>query len=171
MDKFFALLLHDPILLAASIVFLSTVAILIWAIAAWRNNELLGPLPSDEEESPAQDEQDEEEELENSGILEARLHEVSDQLCSISNRLAEMEKKAAEKKSFEPAQQTATPGSPLPANEIERLIKRLESKIEALATEKSQIPSDSITRLESRLEGIHRLLILLTEGEGNPGDK
>lgn len=169
MDRFITYLFQDPILLITALVFLVTVAILIWALNTWRNADPMS------ESISAQDEEDEEpldEESESSGLVEARLQEVSRQLGEISNRLADMEKKVSEQKTFDrTVQTTAQPGvAPAPAD-IERLVKRLESKIETLSNEKSQLPSDSIVRLESRLEGIHRLLILLTEGNENATGK
>jgi len=169
MDRFIDSLFHDPILLVASIVFMATIGILVWAINAWRNDGLIANASlSDDEEQPALDTPSE-----STGLLDARLHEISNQLGDISARIHALETRVQERREFDKTQNIPAAGTSTATSsvEVERIAKRLESKIEALSLEKSQISSDSITRVESRLEGIHKLLVLLTEGDGSSAQK
>jgi hypothetical protein len=169
MDRFFDALFHDPILFTTALVLLATIGILIWALSVWRKTGFDASDPQDEADDGAAPLH--EEQPETAGLAEARLQEILNELGSIGTRMQALEKKVSEPKPFDQTIPVPAAAAGPSSVEIERLIKRLESKIEALSVEKSQLPSDSLTRIETRLEGIHRLLILLTESGGSSPEK
>lgn len=123
MTSFFKVLFQDPILLAAALVLVSAVLVLLWALNSMKKLQESSFEPPREEKKeapmPAIPEN------ENTGLFEARLHEISNQLAIISQRLSELEKR---------------PG-PAASINIDNMTSRIESKI----------------------EGIHKLLVLLTD--------
>jgi len=47
--------------------------------------------------------------------------------------------------------------------EMEKFIQRIEKRLELLSSDKGQAPPDSLSKLEAKIEGIHKLLIVLTD--------
>jgi tetrahydromethanopterin S-methyltransferase subunit G len=159
MDKFLNIFFQDPILLAAGIVVLVTIGILIWATQALRKPlstaEMLAESGEDTPVIPAG----------NSGLFEARFQEITNQLAEISRRLGELETNTRKN----PLDQTL-PALPL-NNEIQKSLQQIEQKIETLSSEKPKPHGDEFSRLEAKLEGIHRLLIFLTDSGGSSDPK
>jgi hypothetical protein len=156
MNSFFDLLFHDPVMLAAAVVLAGTIAILLWAFKTL-NETAIAP-----DEAPYEDISTQEQihDDENSGLTEARLQAIVNQLNDISQRLTDIEKIL---KTTKPSDQTF-PMLTTPAK-IDETLKRFETKIDALAAVKTGsggAPVD-ISALETKLEGIHKLLIYLTD--------
>jgi hypothetical protein len=157
MNNFFDMFLRDPVMLAAGAVLAGAAVMLLWALKAL-NDGSTAP-----EEVPYEDiPQEQPRSNENSGLTEARLQAIVNQLNDISQTLSAMEKAS---KSAKSSDQTM-PLMLTPAK-IEEHFKRLESKIDAMTTVKvgasAPQPQVDLTALETKLEGIHKLLIYLTD--------
>jgi len=155
MNNFFDIFLHDPVMLAGGAVFAGTIIILLWALKT-----LNEPSAAPEEVAYEDIPQENSRENENSGLTEARLQAIVNQLNDISQRLTNIEKTIA---AVKPSDQTI-PMLMAPAK-IDEAIKRLEAKLDAISTVKlvpSGQPTD-ISALEAKLDGIHKLLIYLTD--------
>ncbi|MHB9154820.1 MAG: hypothetical protein ACYC5N_03895 [Endomicrobiales bacterium] len=144
---------QDPLLMAGAAVLAVTFGILLWALSSLHHQKEqayeLPPEGEDGKETAAG---------ESAGLAEARLQEIINQLALISQRLADLEK--ASKSS--PLHDQTIPSLPVPP-EIEKTLRKIEARLESIAAEKPQDPNDGAGRLEAKLEGIHRLLILLTD--------
>ncbi|OGS19571.1 MAG: hypothetical protein A2219_04510 [Elusimicrobia bacterium RIFOXYA2_FULL_50_26] len=163
MDTFFSLLFSDPILLAAAAFIIITIAILVFALGKLR---MAQPAQALEEfaATPAQDQFNAEPEYrpaETSGVGEAHFQEIARQLADINSKLALIEN----------ALQQKTPGAQQQPdmNAITETIRaEMEKSLSANSmADKTISLSDPMGRLEGKLEGIHKLLILLTDS-GNP---
>lgn len=167
MDTFISLIFKDSILFVATLVVTATAVILAWALKTLKEQK------DDSFEITDDDMPQPEQQPESSGLFEARLQEINTQLAEISLRLAELDKSIKEN-APKPLDQTL-PGLNLvtPAM-LEKFIQRVEARLEVIAAEHTAAPAssiapdahDAITRLEAKLEGIHRLLILLTDSGG-----
>jgi DNA repair exonuclease SbcCD ATPase subunit len=166
MTNFFDLLLRDPILLAAGLIVLVTLAILAWALRAWQN---LSSVETTEDELLDADESHPVSEPEGAGLTEARLQEMASQLAEvqqrmaslteINQRLAAIEKLLQEKQG--PVQAVELPSF---SAELEKLEQHLDDQLQKNThVDRTQESLDAITRLEAKMEGIHRLLIHLTD--------
>ena len=167
MDTFLSLLFSDPILLAAAVFITITIAILAFALGKLRTSapaqafdEFAAP-PAEGEFSAAPEYHP----AEASGVGEAHFQEIARQLADINAKLALV--KSALKQRIPPAQ-------PQPdANALVETIRaEIEKAFEAAGSKNSLADktislSDPIGRLEGKLEGIHKLLILLTDS-GSP---
>ena len=149
MFKFLNLTLHDPILLVTTLVMAAAVVILAWSLREYfglsnRKRSDSRRTEQENEASPAaQNPQHYQHENENIILMEAHLREMSNQLAEIGRRLLNVEKIMNQKKA---AEQTI-PGL-FNNTEMDKYIQRLEAKI----------------------EGIHKLLIILTDS-GNTEQK
>jgi len=171
MSKFFSLTLHDPILIVIALIIGATGVILVWALPEYfglpKRNRSESRRPEQENEAPpaANNPQHSQRENENIILMEAHLREMSNQLSEIGRRLLNVEKIMNQKKA---AEQT------VPAlfnnTEMEKFIQRIESRLELLSSDKSQNNSETISKLESKIDGIHKLLIILTDS-GNTDQK
>jgi hypothetical protein len=134
-------LLADPIVLVAAFIAVAAIAILVWAALNWKK---LNMTHSENDELSSYDEINAAEpqpsrNMESSGVFEAQLQEITGQLSEISSRLCTMEKNV-----------------PPPAD--------------ADKTMTLSIPPDiniKLQNIEARLDGIHKLLIILTDS-GEP---
>ena len=161
MNNFFDIFMRDPVMLAAGVVLAGTVVILLWALKSLNEGpaapEEIPYEDMDQPETPPHHHHDE-----NAGLTEARLQAIVNQLNDISQRLTDIEKSI---KNAKPYDQTM-PMMVTPAK-LEETFKRLEAKIEAITTVKpgneSTAPAQDLTAIETKLEGIHKLLIFLTD--------
>ena len=157
MNNFFDTFLRDPVMLAAGAVLAGAVVMLLWAIRSLNEGEVAP------EETPYEDIPQEQPHFhENAGLTEARLQAIVNQLNDISQCLSAIEKAS---KNAKPSEQTI-PLMLTPAK-IEEHFKRLESKIDAMTTIKvgnsAPQPQVDLSALETKLDGIHKLLIYLTD--------
>lgn len=162
MFKFIDLMFHDPILLITTLVMLAAVVILAWAVkefSGYGKRKLASDPRHAASASSGDGTAPVSQESESYIILEARLREMNNQLSDISRRIAGLEKTLSQRKT---ADQTAAlqPGSA----ELEKFIQRIESRLELLSSDRSQINGDVIGKIEAKIEGIHKLLIVLTDG-------
>lgn len=170
MFKFISLTAHDPILLVTTLVLIAALVILAWSLREYFGLTKRKPMEPRrhtrdmENPEPAEPEPPARQENENFILMEAHLREMSTQLAEIGRRLANLEKTVSQKKA---ADQT------IPAMfnnaEMEKFIQRIESRLELLSSDKpqgAQGAPDAVAKLEAKIEGIHKLLILLTDGGG-----
>ena len=149
MFKFLNLTLHDPILLVTTLVMAAAAVILAWSLREYlglsnrKRSDSRRPEQENEPSPAVQNPQHSQQENENIILMEAHLREMSNQLSEIGRRLLGVEKTINQKKAAEQA---------IPAlfnnTEMEKYIQRVEAKI----------------------EGIHKLLIILTDS-GNTEQK
>ena len=158
MNIFFDVLLKDPVMLAAGIVLIGTVGIALWALKSLNEGSGAPEETTEYEDITQQNEQINHDE--NAGLTEARLQAIVNQLNDINQRLSDIEKAI---KNTKPSDQTI-PLLLTPAK-IDETFKRLESKIDAMSSVKiaPQTATTDISALETKLEGIHKLLIYLTD--------
>ncbi len=157
MNTFLNVFFKDPVMLAAGIVLAGTVGIALWALKSL-NEGSSAPEEISYEDIPQDDEDTSH--VDNSGLTEARLQAIVNQLNDISQRLIDIEKSI---KNAKPSDQTIP--SLLNPAKIDESFKRLEAKIDAMSSVKivpESTPTD-ISALETKLEGIHKLLIYLTD--------
>ncbi len=160
-------------MIITSLLFMGTLVILGWTLMKMKELGFTGTgddiLMDIEPESAHQ-------QVEGSGLVEARLQEICTQLSEMNQRLGELEKESRE--TMDKTQSLIAAPAPAPAPafdkaEMEKFIQRVESRLELIAADK-QAPRDespdAVSRLEGKLEGIHKLLILLTDS-GNPDQK
>lgn len=160
MDNFINSFLQDPVLLTAGLVFLATIFILFWVLHHWRG---------DAAASGFQDREDADETLvqgSNTGLLEARLQEICSQLADMNRRFESLEKSIAERSG---SGKSAGVIAPQEVENIRRDFERLDAKIDLLMKARpADAPEDTLKALENKLEGIHRLLIILTDSGSAP---
>lgn len=162
-DKLISLTLRDPILLTAVVVFIITVIILVWAFRIKQDTGIETGDDTQEEDSIPERTS----EPENSSILEAHLKEMTSQLSEISQRVSQIEKNISSRK---PQENTASPN--IDITEIAKLVERLEVKLDAITSNPpANQNADIITSLESKLEGIHKLLVFLTDSGNSSNQK
>ena len=161
MDKLLTLTFKDPVLLSAAVFIVAAVITLLWAVA-----KLQALATSPLEDAPYEPDAVAPEKAieENSGLTEARIQEIVNQLSAINQRLTSIEKSFKDKKQNDQTLQA------IPASiEIEDIVKKIGSKLELLSGDKPDL-SASMSKLEAKLEGIHRLIIVLTDS-GSPEQK
>lgn len=161
-DKLVSLTLRDPILLTAVIVFIITVVILVWAFRIKQDTGIETENDQQEEDliprrTP---------EPENSSLLEAHLKEMTSQLSEISQRVSQIEKNT---NCGKPQGNTAS--SKIDLTEIAKLVERLEVKLDVITSNLSANQNVDISSLESKLEGIHKLLVFLTDSGNSSNQK
>lgn len=171
MDTFITLIFKDSILFVATLVVAATALILAWALKTLKDQK------EDSFEITDDDMPQPEQEPESSGLFEARLQEINTQLAELSLRLAELDKTIKENAAKQPMDQTIQVANMVTPDMLERSVQRIEARLESIAAERQVSPApasgiapdahDAITRLEGKLEGIHRLLILLTDSGGS----
>lgn len=156
MNTFFNALFQDPIMIAAVLVLAGTLAILLWAVKSLNDGSAAPEELAYEDIPQAPHRQNDE----NSGLTEARLQAIVNQLNDISQRLESIEKSV---KNAKPSDQTIKMS--VSPDKIEENIKRLESKIDAMSSVKitPSAGTPDISAIETKLEGIHKLLIYLTD--------
>ncbi|MFH1367759.1 MAG: hypothetical protein ABII64_01405 [Elusimicrobiota bacterium] len=172
MLKFLKILTQDPILIITTFVLVAAVVILAWAIAEYfglskrnlhgthRQQEPPGSPGSAYGENPSQPR-----ESDPYVLFEARMNEVSNQLSELGRRLSNIEKGLNQKI----ARDQTIPAMTNTA-EMEKFILRIEKRLELLASDKGQVSGDTLSKLEAKIEGIHKLLIVLTDGS-SPEEK
>jgi len=142
MNKLSPQLFADPIILIAAFVVIGAIAILAWAALNWKKLTM-SHSESDELASYEEDANETAQpnrNMENSGVFEAQLQEITGQLSEISNRLCTMEKTA-----------------PSASADLDKTVN-------------FTIPPDievKLHNIEAKLDGIHKLLIILTDS-GDP---
>jgi hypothetical protein len=167
MERFFSALFQDPILLIASVVLVATVVILLWALKSLNlSHESSFDFDDDEETSQADNDH---ETQEDSGLEEARLQEITSQLMVIAKRMEELEKTISETKKFD--RTLPDINNTVSKDELDKLLKRIESRLELLAADNKPSGDPAIdkqwqAKIETKLEGIHKLLVLLTDSGG-----
>lgn len=170
MLKFLKILTQDPILILTTIVLVAAVVILAWAlieyfgffkrISAARNgyNYRMPPNP----ENIKEDELEPPQETDTYVLFEARMKEVSNQLAEIGRRLVSVEKQLILNKSA--SDQTIQISANASTAELEKFIQRIEKRLELISTDSAQpVGGDQLSKLEAKIEGIHKLLIILTD--------
>jgi chaperonin cofactor prefoldin len=160
MDNFINSFLQDPILLTAGLVFLATLFILFWVLHNWRSDAAASGFPDGEDTGGSLAEGS------NTGLLEARLQEMGSQLADMNRRFESMEKNIADRLA---ADRAAPAAAPLELENIRKDFERLDAKIDLLMKSRpTEAPEDTLKALENKLEGIHRLLIILTDSGSTP---
>lgn len=179
MLKFFKILTHDPILIITTFVLVAAVVILVWALIEYfgfarrgrqERAEHFQPQPDTPEHNHRNHHNKQDETLNMAPssdadpyvLFEARMREVSSQLTDIAKKVAALEKHINQKTA---AEQTV-PGLAGGPAEMEKFIQRIEKRLELMSSDKGSAPSDALSKLEARIEGIHKLLIMLTDSGG-----
>lgn len=156
---------QDPILLAASLVLVATIVILVWAI------KTLSSIGYVEEDSlHYEDEPSKPSEYEATGLHEARLQEISNQLNSIDLRLVELEKSIKDTNSSTTELPDFSKLNLASMSDIEKFVQRIDSRLELIASEENKGPAnvtkmspEDIDRIETKLDSIRKLLVLITD--------
>lgn len=139
MPKFSPQLLADPIILIAAFIALGAIGIIVWAAMNWKKLNLTH---SENDELSAYEEDSNEplqqpsRTMESAGVFEAQLQEITCQLTSIGARLETMEK-----------------NPPVGNMDTEKTVS-------------FTVPPDielKLRGIEAKLDGIHKLLIILTD--------
>lgn len=149
---------HDPVIIAAGVVFAATAGILAWILKSWRDQSSIADETFDDEidlETPPPSSN------QASGLLEAHFQELTCQLTNIDKRLNTMEAAAQQKNS---AEQAALPA------DLAKLVQGFEARLADLSA-KGTSTEDELRRIEGKLEGIHKLLIILTDSGSNPDQR
>ncbi|HBU69280.1 MAG TPA: hypothetical protein DEE98_02730 [Elusimicrobia bacterium] len=154
MDKFLLITFKDPVLLTSSVFIVITIGMLYWAFSKLKSG---AKASGEDTQYEPEEETPETRAGDNSGLTEARLQEIASQIGEVNRRLSEIEKLLKENK---PSEQTI-PGLPT-APDMEKFIKRIEARLEHISSE-SAAPGTDLSNLEAKLEGIHKLLIILTD--------
>jgi hypothetical protein len=150
--------LQDPVMLSAGVVLAATIIILVWAVKSLTETS---PEHQDTTYEDIQPNAPQPQNDENAGLAEARLQAILNQLNDISQRLIEIEKAVKTSKTSD-----QTIPLLLTPQKLDESFRRIEARIDAAATVKSQAPAtggQDITSLETKLDGIHKLLIYLTD--------
>jgi hypothetical protein len=156
MNNFFEIFFQDPVMLAAGVVIVGTIAILAWALRALSETSTERKDTTYEDLQPNEPQQNTDD---SAGLAEARLQAIVNQLNEINQRLIDIEKAL---KTTKISDQTI-PMLLTPAK-LEETFKRIESKMDEVAAVKSQAgDAPNISALETKLDGIHKLLIYLTD--------
>jgi hypothetical protein len=148
---------QDPIILAAGLVFIAAVIILVWAVKS------IYTFASDDTEITPYDEEPSEtaNTYENSGLIEARLAEINNQLAAIEQRLNELQKSITENKNSD----NTMPN--MGTVNIDPIVEKIESKLSKLsaapAAQGQAGKPEDLDRIETKLDSIRKLLILLTD--------
>lgn len=153
MTTTFDRVLQDPVIFSASLLLLAAIAFFIWILSKLQHEAadtgiaapLLGAAarkPSPTVMTPA----------EVSGIAEAHLNEISAQVADISRRLGALEKLI----------------NVLPASQTETLMNRIAP---LLKTHQASPSSVDLSQIETKLNGIHKLLIVLTDSGAHANDE
>ena len=158
-SNLFDSIIQDPVLVASVIVLVATIIILVWAISSLKR------VP--ESEVPEPEEDDAEQAItsqESSGLLDARLHEITNQLCDISTRMTNMEKNV-QKSSHDSTVQLNSDSL-----NIDKLANQIESRLKPMGSVKSTELTETLNSIEAKLDGIIKLLIQLTDS-GSSADQ
>lgn len=147
-------LIQDPVIAAASLLILAAFAFLVWIINRLMQDghesihaaPLLGSSITRKPSPTAMTS------AEVSGIAEAHLTEITAQVADISKRLAAIEKTLQS----------------LPAGQVETLMNRIAP---LLKTHQSSSQQVDLSQIEAKLNGIHKLLILLTDSGAAADDE
>jgi hypothetical protein len=142
MKNITAFLLQDPVLLISAAVFLGTIVILIWAITSLKKASI-------EDDPLGQNSELNEEKVsdENQEVVGARLREISNQICDLTQKIADFEK-----------------------NNKQMLQSDKTMKLDpsqALPNESAAKVSEALERLDAKLDGILKLLVNLTDSSGS----
>lgn len=160
MNNIFEMLMSDPIIITAAVVLAGTIVILVWALKSLGSSTLPENEDTTYEDIAAQETHQLHQE-DTSGLTEARLQAIVNQLNDIGQRLENIEK---DLRSSKPSDQTVP--MLITPEKMEASFKRLETRIEALASAQPKAggaAGPDISALEAKLEGIHKLLIYLTD--------
>lgn len=138
-------LLQDPVIFSASLLLLAAIAFLLWILSKLQHegadNGLSATLLGAAARKPSPTSMTS---AEVSGIAEAHLNEISAQIADINRRFAYLEKLL----------------QALPASQTETLMNRMAP---LLKTHQSSPTTVDLSQIETKLNGIHKLLILLTD--------
>jgi hypothetical protein len=141
MQTFNPQLLADPIILIAAFIAIGAIGIIAWAALNWKKlsisqseNDELASYEDDANAPPQQPSRN----MESAGVFEAQLQEITLQLTNIGTRLETMEKTPA----------PASAGTDSDKTMILNMPPDIELKLR---------------NIEAKLEGIHKLLIILTD--------
>ena len=162
----FHLFLSDPVLVIALAVLITALVILIWAVKKVQDSPAdadVLPIPYDEEDTePAH-----ESSTESSGLVAAHIREMSSQLTSFEQRLSAIEEllKAVREHQEKKPSFDATIQAPLQQiiPDFEKLVQRIDSRLELVSQDKSGINAEDLNRLETKLDTIRKLLMLLSD--------
>lgn len=139
------LMIQDPVIVSAALLLFAAIAFFLWIVTKLQHEGSdtgdTGPLlgaaartPSPTAMTPA----------EVSGIAEAHLNDISAQIADINRRLGYIEKLM----------------QALPASQTETLMNRIAP---LLKTHQAAPTAVDLTQIETKLNGIHKLLIVLTD--------
>lgn len=138
-------LVQDPVIVSASLLLLAAIAFFLWIINKLQHegedSTLSAPLLGAAARKPSPTAMTS---AEVSGIAEAHLNEISTQIADINRRFAYLEKLL----------------QALPASQTETLMNRMAP---LLKTHQGAPAAVDLSQIEAKLNGIHKLLILLTD--------
>jgi hypothetical protein len=174
MLKFLKILTQDPILAITAFVLVAAVVILAWAITEYLGLSKRNSSRTQHHESPDSsgraygENPSQPQESDPYVLFEARMRDVSNQLSELGRRLSNIEKGLSQKIAHDQTIPAMTNTA-----EMEKFIQRIEKRLELLSSDKGHAPGasgDTLSKLEAKIEGIHKLLIVLTDG-GNSETK
>ena len=143
MKNIFIMTLHDPVLLLSVVVLAGTIVLLLWAVRSLKNaaleQELIGPGPEKKDEKQFSEE--------NQEVVGARLHEISNQLCELNQKIGAVEQNHESLRTDKTMKLDASQGQPLSGDTAAQF-------------------SETLERLEAKLDGILKLLVNLTDSNG-----
>jgi hypothetical protein len=141
MKNLYDVILQDPVLLVSAVVILVTVVILIWAMKALKS----APISVQTKIETQGNKEDKVFSDENPEVVGARLHEISNQLCELTQKISDVEKNNEK------------------FLQADRTMKLDPSQLQALPAETASSLSNTLVRLEAKLDGILKLLVNLTD--------